>query len=113
MSCVSQVFALGTVSNKDFVFIRNYAAPQDVNDQDDRRCPLTLRPLIWEPTPRAAHGSKRKKVNKTPGSFAAIPIDSILHKVCVVPDYSRNPEQDFLINDLVHTISEDLLVWSD
>jgi hypothetical protein len=90
---------------------------------DDRGFPLTLRPLVWEPY-TLPEGAK-KKVQTTQGSYCAIAPEALLHKVCIMPDFKRDPaapmpgqprssdevdaQRHFLINDLVHTVSEELI----
>ncbi|WIA29448.1 hypothetical protein OEZ86_011949 [Tetradesmus obliquus] len=90
---------------------------------DDRGFPLTLRPLVWEPYTPPAVG--KKKVQTTSGSYCAISPEALLHKVCIMPDFKRDPaaplpgqprssdevdsQRHFLINDLVHTVSEEFI----
>lgn len=119
----SQVIAVGVANGQEFVFCRRYACPLALSEEallslenergyiagtyarshlDTRGCPLTLRPLVWEPTPVNARRT-------LPGAYVALSPQSLLHKVCIVPDYKLGPNNNFLVNDWVHAIDNDLL----
>ena len=106
---------MSTCDSTDFLLIRNYADPLDENASDGRGHPLTMRPLVWQSSKRQPvnrKGSKKQKlslrVGTVAGSYSCISPDTLYHKVCIVPDYKLGPEENFLVNDIVHVASEDL-----
>jgi hypothetical protein len=117
-TCFAQVLALGVVGSQEFLFCRNYACPIALSesrwlacshptkaaDVAKRRCPLTLRPLVWEPA--RSEGEKKVRFEDS-GSFIAISPACLISKVCIVPDYKRG-RGNFLVNDLVHRASDDM-----
>lgn len=103
-----QLLAMGTVvgSGVDFLFLRDY----DTNVEDGY-FPLNLRPLTWAQPHRAGRGN----ATVVQGAYVAIEPSMVLHEVCIVPDFVKNaPLKDpsyFLLNDLVHRASDDMLAW--
>jgi hypothetical protein len=128
-----QVIAMGTVTSSvdgacqdhDFLFIRNYTCPLALSELrlqattggprtavpqlDDRGFPLTMRPLVWEPAEPST--SRGRSVGFAPGKYSVISPDMLLQQVCIVKDYKRG-EGNFLVNDLVHWPSKDLLTYT-
>lgn len=130
--------SLHTHTEVDFVFIRKYVCPfalltvtsdhafkkklissYELGKQKspwragaagDSRMPLTLRPLLWERTPK--NPARRRKVITTEGCWCAIEIDVLLGQVCIVPDFKRG-DGCFLVNDLIHPAAEELQYWAD
>jgi hypothetical protein len=88
-----QVVALGCAAGVEFAYVRNYTHPTD-----GRGLPCTMQPLVWE-TKQKKGGQKKARVNTLGAIYTAITTDTLLQKVCIVRDYSRE-EGNFLVNDL-------------
>lgn len=61
---------------------------------------------MWEPTPAPRDG--RRRVNTVEGAYVAISPTTLLHVVCIVPDFKLGEGGNFLVNDWVH-IADDCL----
>lgn len=48
-------------------------------------------------------------VNTVPGVYLAVPVEALLQKVCIVPNYKLGGD-NFLVNDFVNIASEDLMM---
>jgi hypothetical protein len=102
------------VGETDFVFVRAYNSTEATSCKDAVRMPLTLRPLQWErqqARPRPAKRPTTLRVNTVPGVFLAVPVEALLQKVCIVPNYKLGGD-NFLVNDLVIIASEELMITS-
>ena len=84
----------GQPRRADIVFVRWYDSPED-----DRRCPLSMRPLEW----RMRYTARRSQVPV----FGVELAGTVAMRICVVPNYSR--QGSFLINDLAYLASADFL----
>ena len=82
----------GSAYNQDLIFVRWYCSPED-----DRGCPLTMRPLVWEKAP----GSPA-------GRFDMIGVMAVVERICVVPDWKAGAG-NFLVNELIGQPAEDSL----
>ncbi|WIA35956.1 hypothetical protein OEZ86_004334 [Tetradesmus obliquus] len=97
--CYGQVYTLGTAADIDFVFVRCYANPADVNPKDSRGKPLGFAPLVWEPAAPKAPTAK-KRVHIVQGSYMALTLGMLNIKVCIVPAYKLGGD-NYLLNDLI------------
>jgi hypothetical protein len=84
----------GQPKRADVVFVRWYDSPED-----DRRCPLSMRPLVW----RMRWGARRSREPV----FGVEMAGTVAMRICVVPDFNRIGS--FLINDMAYLAPADFL----
>ena len=90
-----------TFRRADVIFVRWYDTPED-----ERRCPLSMRPLMWRSSKPGKNGAEKPV-------YGVVLAATVAMRICVVPDYSR-PDNETeagcsLINDLAYLAPDDFM----